>query len=292
MFPQFTSEPALRLILPAVTLLVAMLGFFRGLGRLLVLVLSLAGGAAAGMSWFRWGPDWFIRWFGSLPLWLVNYGALISGVLAAWFLHRFLTALFRGAGEAVALDRGARLRGGIVGLVPALLLTWAAAMAVRVTGATATLRELEAAVRTGQWAPAETAGLLPRLQQGLSTGSLGSLLNRLDPLDTRRTTALASLLVLRHGEEAWRRALRHPQAGPLVLHPAVQKLLRDHDVTRALSFSDYTQLLTLPELTEALQDTGLSDALAGADLPALLRACITGQTGPAGIPRAVPVPEP
>ena len=93
MLPQFTNEPALRLILPALTLLLALTGFLRGLGRLLVLAVSLAGGAAAGMAWFRYGPALCIQWFGSLPVWLVNYGSMIAAVVGAWVVHRLVTGL-------------------------------------------------------------------------------------------------------------------------------------------------------------------------------------------------------
>jgi hypothetical protein len=102
---------------------------------------------------------------------------------------------------------------------------------------------------------------------------------------------LASLLVLRHNPVVWDRALRHPQAAVLLQSGAVQRLLRDSDVGNALSFSDYTRLLTLPEMAEALRDPVLRAALLNADMGELLGACITGRSGPAVIPRAIPVPE-
>jgi hypothetical protein len=289
MLPQFTNEPALRLILPALTLLLALTGFLRGLGRLLVLAVSLAGGAAAGMAWFRYGPALCIQWFGSLPVWLVNYGSMIAAVVGAWVVHRLVTGLAGGGGP---IDRGARVRGGLIGLIPALVLTWAGAMALRVTGATAGLRELEAAVKGQRAAGVSEPGLLPRVSHSLSTGTVGDLLNRLDPLATGQTVPLASLLVLRHNPVVWDRALRHPQAAVLLQSGAVQRLLRDSDVGNALSFSDYTRLLTLPEMAEALRDPVLRAALLNADMGELLGACITGRSGPAVIPRAIPVPEP
>ena len=287
MLPQFTSDPALRLILPALTLLLAFTGFLRGLGRLLVLAVSLAAGAAAGMAWFRYGPALCIQWMGSLPVWLVNYGSLITAVVGAWLAHRLLSGLASGAAP---VDRGARMRGGIIGIIPSLLLTWAGAMALRVTGATAGLRELEAAVKSGRVPAGQQAGLLPRMSHSLSTGPVGDVLNRLDPLSTGQTVPLASLLVLRHSEVAWERALRHPEAAPLVQHWAVQRLLRDSDVAHALSFSDYTRLLMLPEMAEALREPVLRAALLDADLPDVLAACITGRGAAEVIPRAIPVP--
>jgi hypothetical protein len=287
MLPQFTSDPALRLVLPALTLLLAFTGFLRGLGRLLVLAVSLAAGAAAGMAWFRYGPGLCIQWIGSLPVWLVNYGALIAAVAGAWLAHRLLSGLASGAAPA---DRGARMRGGIIGIIPSLLLTWAGAMALRVTGATAGLRELEAAVKAERIPAGQQAGLLPRVSHSLSTGTVGDLLNRMDPLSTGQTVPLASLLVLRHNPAVWERALRHPEAAPLVQHWAVQRLLRDNEVAHALSFSDYTRLLALPEMGEALREPVLRAALLDADLPGVIEACVTGRGAAEVIPRAIPVP--
>jgi hypothetical protein len=290
MLEQLTSEPALRYVMIGFIVLCAVMGFLRGIGRLVLFGLALAAGLAAALAWFRYMPALCISWFQTNPPEFVQWGAIAAGLTVAWLARRFLNALVHG-GEPPDLDRSTRVRGGVLGLVPALVMVWAGAVAMRWAGAASRLQHLEQAVDALEMKPLEAPGLVARVGRSLSDGVLGDILNRLDPMNSRETGAAGTLLVLQRNDAVWHRTVRHPFAGPVVLLPSFDRLRDDKDVLHALSFSHYSRLLTLPELDSALDDRPLREALLNLDFDALLPELITGKH-PAVVPRAVPVPDP
>lgn len=289
MLEQFTSEPTLRLIVLGFIALCALMGFLRGIGRLILFGLALAAGAAAALAWFRYMPALCISWWGKNPEDFIKWGAVATGLIVAWFARKLLNGIVSGEGAA-PLDRRARVRGGLLGLVPALLLAWGGAIAIRWAGAASQLRHLEAAVDAQNMDPLNDSDILSRLSASLGKGTLGSLLNRLDPMSSREAAAAAALLVLQREQHVWVRAQRHMQTGPIFLQEPMRRLRDDRDVQRALSFSHYSRLLALPEMNTALADRALREAVLGLDLETVLPEVITGHMS-AGPPRAQPVPE-
>lgn len=290
MLEQLTSEPALRYVMIGFAVLCAAMGFLRGIGRLILLGLALAAGGAAGLAWLRYGPALWISWFGQNPEGVIKYGALGLGLVIAWFVRRFLSALVSGDGPG-PMDRKARMRGGLLGFIPALFLLWGGAVAVRWAGAASRLRHLEHAVETQDMKPLEEGDLMARLSHSLGQGVIGSILNRTDPMSSREAEAAGALLVLQRNPKVWERAVYHPLAGPVILQPSFRKLRDGKDVTYALSFSHYSRLLALREMDTALDDRILREAILNLDLDTVLQEIISGRLS-GGPPRAVVVPEP
>ena len=289
MVEQLTSEPTLRYVMIGFAVLCAAMGFLRGIGRLVLLGLALAAGAAAALAWLRYGPGLWISWFGQNPEGVIKYGALALGLTVAWFVRRFLNALVSGDGPG-PMDRKARVRGGLLGFIPALFLLWGGTVAVRWAGAASRLRHFEQAVEAESMEPLEDGDLLARLSHSLGKGVIGSILNRTDPLSSREAEAAGTLLVLQRNPHVWERAVHHPQAGPVILQPPFRRLRDDKDVEHALSFSHYSRLLALPEMNAALDDRTLREAVLNLDLDTVLQEVITGRLS-GGPPRAVVVPE-
>lgn len=290
MLTSLISEPNLRLLMVGFAALCTIFGFVKGLGRLLLLGLSIAVGAAAVLAWFRYFPGLCIAWFGEIPVWLTNYGALGAGLIATWFARRFLHALVTGEGGQAPLNQKARVRGGLFGFVPALIMLWLGAIAVRWTGTTAELRAVEAAAKSGNVSDLDNGDLLARLNRSLNQGVLGSILNRIDPVSSREAGALGSILALSHGETAWRRLASDPGAGPILQIESFRRLRNDREVIHALSFSHYSQLLALPEMNAALNDKPLREALLSLDLDSVISTSISGKA-PLLTPRAIVIPE-
>lgn len=289
MLEQLTSEPTLRLIVIGFIALCALLGFLRGIGRLILLGLALAAGAAAALAWYRYMPALFISWWGKNPEDVIKWGAVAVGLIAAWFARKLLNGIVSSESPA-PMDGRARMRGGLLGFIPALLLAWGGAIAIRWAGAASQLRHLEAAVDAQSLEPLRHADILSRLSGSLGKGTLGSILNRLDPLSSREAAATAALLVFQRESHVWERAQRNMQTGPIFLQPPMRRLRDDRDVQHALSFSHYSRLLALPEMNTALEDRTLREAVLGLDLDAVLPEIITGHAGGAP-PRAIAVPE-
>lgn len=289
MLDQLTSEPSLRLVMMGIALLCLAMGFLRGIGRLILLGLALSAGAAAALAWFRYMPALCIAWWGKNPEGFIKWGALAAGLLVVWFARRFLNALVSGDGPG-KMDGRTRLRGGLLGIIPALLILWGGAVAVRWAGAASRLRQVEAAVEAQDMQPLKESGILARLSRSLAKGVLGDILNRTDPMMAQETGAAGTLLVLQRNQAVWSRAWRHPHAGPVVQQPSFQRLSGDKDVQYALSFSHYSRLLALPEMKAALEDRVLREAVLNLDMDTVLQEVITGHP-PAGVPRAEPAPE-
>jgi hypothetical protein len=189
------------------------------------------------------------------------------------------------------MDRRARVRGGLLGFLPAAVLLWAGAVGMRWAGTAGRLGQVERAVDAQDLQPLSDAGVPERIAASLGTGLLGDLLNRLDPLNSREAGIAAALLVLQRNPVVWERTVRHPLAGPVILLPAFHRLRGDNDVQHALSFSHYSRLLALSEMDAALDDRVLREAVLNLDTDSLLPELITGRP-PAAAPRAMPVPEP
>ena len=141
---------------------------------------------------------------------------------------------------------------GLFSLVPALLLLWGAAMAVRWSGGVSRMRWVEQAVLKPHADALQEPPLLARVRSGVSTGLLGQVLDRVDPFHSREASALGALLVLLRHENAWQNLMRQPRMAPLIKCEVLRPLIKDNDVIHALSFSHYSKLLTLPEMTAAV----------------------------------------
>ena len=166
----FTSEPTLRLAMLAFAGVCVLWGVARGIGRLVMLAVSVMAGAAAGWWFFRYAPGPLISWLNGFHAEAIQWGAVASGVLAFWFSQRFLASLFSGP-RMVPAGAAQRTRAGLFSLVPALLVLWGAAMAIRYSGGVARMRWVEKAAMTQRVGPPEEPPLLAQLRNGVSTGT-------------------------------------------------------------------------------------------------------------------------
>ena len=127
-----TSEPTLRLAMLAFAGVCVFWGVARGIGRLVMLAVSVMAGAAAGWAFFRYAPGPLISWLNGFHAEAVQWGPVVCGVLGFWFSQRFLGALFSGQGTAPS-GAGQRTRAGIFSLVPALLVLLSIRIATSIT---------------------------------------------------------------------------------------------------------------------------------------------------------------
>jgi hypothetical protein len=280
-----TSEPTLRLAMMAFAGVCVVWGVAKGIGRLVTLAVSVFAGAAAGWWFFRYAPGPLISWLNGFHAEAIQWGAVVCGVLAFWFSQRFLGALFSGPG-VVPSGAGPRTRAGIFSLVPALLILWGGAMAIRYSGGVARMRWVEQAAISNRAGELQDPPLLAQLRAGVSTGTLGQILDRVDPFHSREASALGALLALKRNETAWQNLVRQPRMAELMKSEAFRRLSRDNDVLYALSYSYYSKLLTLPEITEAVSASAVRDALRELNVEDAIRAAIAGTPALPPAPRA------
>jgi hypothetical protein len=290
MLDQLINEPNLRFIMIGFAVLITVMGFMRGIGRLIVLAVALAAGAGAALAWWRYMPGVKMSWWERTPEEFIKWGALGVGLVTAFIVRRLLGAIFSGGGSG-EMDGRTRVRGGLLGFIPSLVLVWGGAVGLRWAGAASHLRHVEQAVKAQDVNLLSDADLMARISQSMDKGTLGDILNRTDFMESRESKAMATLLTLQWNDDVWKRTWRHPQAGPVVQQPSFQRLQEDRDVRQALSYSHYSRLLALPEMNIALKNTVLREAVLNLDMDTVLREVITGHTAAAnGIPRAEVVP--
>ncbi len=281
-----TSEPTLRMAMLAFAGVFVVWGVARGIGRLVMLAVSLFAGGAAGWGFFRYAPGPLISWLHGFHADGVQWGAVICGVLTFWFSQRFLGSLFSSQSIAPS-GAGPRARAGIFSLGPALLVLWGLSMAVRYSGGVARMRWVEQAAVNHQADALIEPPLLAQLRNGVSTGTLGQILDRVDPFHSREASALGALLVLQRNEPAWQHLIRQPRMAPLVQTGVLRApLLKDNDVLHALSYSHYSKLLTLPEITEAVRQPAVREALRALSVEDAVQAAIAGTPALPSVPRA------
>lgn len=280
-----SSELTLRMAMMAFAGVCVLWGVAKGIGRLVILAVSVMAGAAAGWWFFRYAPGPLISWLNGFHAEAIQWGAVVCGVLGFWFSQRFLGSLFSGPGSAPT-GAGPRARAGIFSLVPALLVLWGVAMAIRFSGGVARMRWVEQAAAGHQAGELKEPPLLAQLRNGVSTGTLGQILDKVDPFHSREASALGALLALRRNETAWQNLIRQPRMAPLVQSEVLRPLLKDNDVLHALSFSHYSKLLTLPEITAAVTAPAVRDALRALSVEDAIRAAIAGTSALPAAPRA------
>ena len=283
------NEITLRWVLMAITAVTMIFGFLKGLGRLVALLLVLGAGGAAALAWLRHGQELWEKWTGAaFPAWLLQGGAIASGLLAL-LLVRTMVGWLTSAGSGGPLTAGARVKGGLGGAIPVLLLLWGGTLALRWLGAAAELRLVEQAVVARSARVLHEPGWLVQVSRALSQGLTGGVLDRVDPVRVSTLLSLGTLLVAQRDAAVYSRLSRQPDTAPVFREPAWRRLKDSESVIKTLSFSQYRDLLGQPEMKAAAADGALNSRLATWTYREHLEAAIEGRASVA--PRAEIVPE-
>ncbi|MES2708646.1 MAG: hypothetical protein V4726_18775 [Verrucomicrobiota bacterium] len=270
-----TSEPTLSFAMMGFTAACMIWGVVKGIARMAVLGAAAVAGALGGWAFFRYAPGQVVSWLSRFHSDALQWGSVVCAVVIFFFIQRFLSALFSGRLLSPS-GGGSRAKAGIFSLVPALLVLWCMAMAIRWGGAVSRMKWVENSANNPHPANTIELPLLAKLRDSLSTGALGDALDYVDPLHSRETSTLGAILALRHSDTAWKNLMAQPQMAELSRQAVLQHLLRDNNVLHALSFSHYSELLTMPEVTEALGSPAVRDALRSLPVNDLIRASIRG----------------
>lgn len=262
MLDSLTSVGGVRAVLAVLIILSSVWAFARGLFRMVLFAVSLAGGAAAAWAWWRWMPGILVpRVIQKISPDMVQWTSVAAGVAGLIVTRKLLGAILSGE-RPLPSGGAARLRSAGFSLIPALILLWAGAMAVRWTGAVGQLRRVDAAARSHSAAPLDEEPLSVRVSRNLSSGWLGNVLDRTDPLDSRHAGTLCAMVYLHSWAETYDKATlarlhAQPAARALLAHPAVKGLTNDSDVLAAMSFSRFSELVSLGEISRVLDQPGV-----------------------------------
>ena len=233
-----------------------MLAFVRGIAKQMLGMVCLILGFIAGYMVFKNAPPYLTKWFGTVPPNAVIISSIIGGGIVHQIARRLLANVVQ-PGAGAPSSQGMRFQSAGLSIIPASVLIWVLAMGVRWTGAMSQMKFIDEGIRADKTSLLQDSPLFARLQHSLTTGWMGNVLNRTDPVSSTEASALCSLLLIQRDADSWQRLHRDPQARAILQHPAVQRLMRDKDWSKPASFQSYAELITLPDLATALKDPAL-----------------------------------
>ncbi len=245
--------------------------FAKGIAKQVFGMVCLALGFGAGYIAFRHAPEYLQKWFGVVHPNAVMITSIVAGAVVHQITRRLLGGLLRPE-MGLPQSGGGRVRSAGLSLIPACFLLWVLGMGVRWTGVLAQMKFLDEGLINDKQSLLETVPYFARLQQSLTTGWVGNLLNRSDPVSSTEAGALGSLLLVQRDADSWQRLHQDPACAAILRHPSVQRLVRDKDWTKPASFQNYAELLTLPEMTQALKDPALVEQLRKLNVEMKIRA--------------------
>lgn len=266
----FSVEHLLHTSGGGILLVFMLFAFARGIARQLLGMVCLAVGFVAGYLAFKNAPEYLDRWLGIRH----PNAAIISSIIVGFAVSRVAKRLLNGMvipGAGAPDSGGMRVRSAGLSLIPACFLLWVAGMGIRWTGALAQMKFIDEGIRDEKQSLPQSSPLFARLQQSISSGWVGNLYNRTDPISSTEASALCSLLLIQRDAESWQRLHQDPNAAVILSHPAVKRLKDDKDWRQPASFKNYAALITLPDLAAALKDPVLVENLQHIDVEAVAR---------------------
>lgn len=231
---------------------------------------------------------------------LLNMVSLALGVWAAWYVFTNRTEVFGPAAAGMNTDRlvlfsigsglltyvlckGAihvlaalgilRFMGGIAGwkgvLVSALpsgFLLWVAAMGLRIVGNLYGMESAAAVAKHGSKLQSQAVSVWDKLSKQIDRSVVGSLAEKVDPLDMRATANLARLLILWPEGSVWQKLSQNPKTNKALQHERIQKLGKDPKVRACIDKKDFAGLIQLPQVGEAACHPDIAPVLSGLEL--------------------------
>ncbi len=243
--PQVSLGTAALLIFAAC----ALLAMLRGFVRMLLGSLVLCGSGFAGYAVWRHAPG--------LPIAVpVLAGAVV--LLLLRFVLRFATKPFGGKDEEKQRSPVRRAFTLLFSLVPASLLSFAGAAALRNAGSVAEIRRFV----DGTESHGRTA-FLAELKAVIDRALPVDWFKDIDPLSDEARVTLAKLIAM--GESG-----QPPKAIPVMEEPEIRALIEGDPQLRELARSKrYADILRDPRLDHVVADPDLRRMLAGLDLQAV-----------------------
>ena len=245
MLDQLTSHPHASLILLVViiAILCALIAFFRGVFRLLLLTSMLATSFWVAYRVWIVTADWANGWWQHPPDWAPYVLPSIAGLFALVFLRKLAHSLFSplswlgGKPESQA-ERSFSMTAS---LIPTALLCLIAVLFIRHLG---TIRQIE---------NPNTTALTALWKEVIDRYLPAEWMQRLDPLTDPLRLTLAQWI------SQFNQGAAHSEGTSEL--PASKRLLQDPKWKRLLREGRYSELLRDPELEEALQDPKVQKAL-------------------------------
>ena len=249
------------------------MAFVRGVLAQLLTMASLLIGAGAAWFVFTNRAEVFGPSGAGLPtdrLLLFSAGA----GLVTFFICRLGIHFLAGLGLLRLVGGAAGWKGVLISVVPSGFLLWLSATSVRVVGNLYGMENAAAVAKHGKRLSSEAADFWAQITKQLDRSALGSIAEKVDPLDLRATSNLARLLILWPEGSVWSRLAQHPRTNKALHHELIQKLGHDPAVRKCIERRDFAGLLQLDQVERAAAHPDLEPVLSGLELEDAMDAII------------------
>lgn len=213
-------------------------------------------------------------WPGPDRVLAVAGGLVLS--LTVWLVITLVSALVfkKTEHQSVGLVRfGFGLVGALVGAGYGLILVWLLILAARLLGTVAETQlavEKNPRVRSAAAATPAPAGPviggLAHLKQALEHGTVGAVVEQIDPLPGTVYSTLGKLGRTVADPRSMERFAQYPGVRPLLQQPKLAALFHDASIAKAAGSRDYLALLSHPRVVAAANDPELAAMLRRVDL--------------------------
>jgi len=238
-------------------IMMALLGYFRGVVKQFLTLLSAVVGFGSGWWVFRNLPG-FLSESGLSDMSATTlYGASALAGLVSFGLLRVVTSwignlfgILGVVGKVFGKGGGKGLIGAVASLIPSSALVMLTGSALRFGGTVEDLDSTAEVLRDDSGVTERSPGLLSGLSDSIERTRVGSFLSKKDPTQDERVYKLGELLLLSGDPDVWAKLANRPDTGPAMHLPAVSALFDNENVRRAIQARDGAFLINHASVRE------------------------------------------
>lgn len=251
-----------------VVILFCVLGFIKGLVRMVFTFVALAGGIVGGLWGFRKGEAIAGTLVSNPDPWMSAAIGIILG-LGIFFVARALFGvLVRPVGANVPKGKNLPLPGGLLGLLMGAVFAWFCLAGIRYIGTLSELEWLQRATADKTKIEKLPPPLFVKLKRGIDETALGKKHEEFDLFNDRVRSNLAKLVVLVQSKLAVATAATNKEAREAIFNTKINLMLleKSADLKPFVEKGQFSHLLNSDIIREACRDEEVQNALAPIDL--------------------------
>lgn len=261
------SELGATGIITIVIVAFAVLGFVKGILKLVYSLLCLVGTFTAAWLGHTWGFQRVLEKWPSAPENTQIFCAVVAALLAFMILRafaKFLSNPFPSGKDQDGKKSGVGLVGLLVGVTLSFAACWFGIQQLIHQGSKA---EIDYWLAQAQEKAPEKLPYMSQLKQTFTQSSLGKRIAQVFPLNDPVDQTLAKLTVMRITSTGhFQKLAEHPTIQQTLLDPKVLHFMMNKDVVASIESGDTDAILANPEFQDLITDPELKDAIAEIDI--------------------------
>lgn len=259
-------------IITIVIVAFAILGFVKGILKLVYSLICLVGTFTAAWLGHSWGFSKVLEKWPNAPENMQIFCAVVAALLAFMVLSafsRFLSNPFPTKKDDKGKRSGVGLTGLLVGVALSFSACWFGIQQLINQGSRA---EINYWLAQAQETAPNKLPYLSQLKQAFTNSALGKRIAQVFPLNDPVDQTLAKLTVMRiTSTEKFHQLAQHPVIKETLLDPKVLHFMMNKDVVASIDAGDTEAILEHPEFHDLISDPALKHAIAEIDIEQALK---------------------